>query len=410
MSKKSTGTNKAATTQAARSQSAAPTVNKKAKKQMASEPCWGGVVHTFHLQKLFHDDRDLAFKALVTIIFGSVIGIPLFRKMLFMSYPVAEEHEGKAANKWFQSMYGKGRDDLYFVTFWIIVFTYFRMLVMKDVFYPLARKFGIRGSKIERFAEQGYIVLYYVVSWASGMTLMYNSPYWMNTDHYWIGFPFDKLTGAMKAYYLVQFAFWLQQFYVLHTDMKRRDHNAMLIHHIITSLLIGGSYYFHVTPIGNAILVIMDVADVFLAVPKMLKYIGFRVVCDVLFGLFVVAWAYTRHYLFVIVIRSLIYRSHLFMDMSWKPEENKMFTPVVKNGFVTLLVGLELVLCFWFLMILKVIYKMFNGASADDNRSHDEESELEEADRRAMDKLTAKPAPVRESPTVVLRAKASTKA
>ncbi|KAG0225321.1 sphingosine N-acyltransferase lag1 [Actinomortierella wolfii] len=329
--------------------------------------------------------------------------------MLFMSYRVPEE--GKDGEWWFKATYAKGMDDLFFVSFWIIAFTYIRMLVMKDFFYPLARRFGIRGSKIERFAEQGYIVLYYVVSWASGMVLMYNSPHWMNTDYYWIGFPFDKLNGAMKAYYLIQFGFWIQQFYVLHTDMKRRDHNAMLIHHFITSFLIGGSYYFHVTPIGNAILVIMDVADVFLAVPKMLKYMGFRLVCDILFGLFVVAWAITRHYLFPLVIRSLIYRAPILMDMSWKPEENKMFTPFVKNCFVTLLVGLELVLCFWFFMILKVIYKMFNGAPADDNRSHDEESELEEADRRAAEKHVIKPTPVvRDSPTVVLRAKASTKA
>ncbi|KAG0269765.1 sphingosine N-acyltransferase lag1 [Actinomortierella ambigua] len=412
MSKKSTGPNKAASTQDAHSHGGAPTINKRGKKKMASEPCWGGVVKTFHLH-IFRDDRDLALKLLVMILCGgAVFGNSLFGKMLYLSYRVPEEvEEGKAAEPWYKASYAKGLDDLYFVAFWIIAFTYIRMFVMKDFFYPLARQFGIRGSKVERFAEQGYIVLYYVLSWVSGMWLMYNSPYWMNTEHYWIGYPFDKLNGAMKTYYLMQFGYWMQQFYVLHTDMKRRDHNAMLIHHFITSLLIGGSYFFHVTPIGNAILAIMDVADVFLAVPKMLRYMGFRLVCDVLFGLFVVAWAYTRHYLFVIVIHALIYQAPQLMDMSWNPAENKLFTPFVKNCFVTLLVGLELVLCFWFLMILKVIFKMFNGASADDNRSHDEESELEEADRRAStEKTHVKPTPVRDSPTVVLRAKASTKA
>lgn len=95
---------------------------------------------------------------------------------------------------------------------------------------------------------------------------MYNSPHWLNTDHYWIGYPHNKLSGAFKAYYLVQFGFWLQQFYVLNTDMKRKDYMAMLIHHFITSALIGFSYIAHLTRIGNAILIVMDVSDVFLAV------------------------------------------------------------------------------------------------------------------------------------------------
>lgn len=95
---------------------------------------------------------------------------------------------------------------------------------------------------------------------------MYNSPHWMNTDHYWIGYPHNKLSGAFKAYYLIQFGFWLQQIYVVNTDMKRKDYIAMLAHHFITCTLIGWSYSCHLTRIGNAILVVMDVADVFLAV------------------------------------------------------------------------------------------------------------------------------------------------
>jgi len=88
----------------------------------------------------------------------------------------------------------------------------------------------------------------------------------MNVDHYWIGNPHNKISGAFKFYYLVQFGFWLQQFYVVNTDMKRKDYIAMVAHHIITCTLIGWSYSCHLTRIGNAILVVMDVSDVFLAV------------------------------------------------------------------------------------------------------------------------------------------------
>lgn len=104
---------------------------------------------------------------------------------------------------------------------------------------------------------------------------MYNSPHWMNTDHYWIGYPHNTPTGAEKAYYLVQFGYWLQQIYVVNTDMKRKDYMAMLVHHFITCSLIGFSYLAHLTRIGNAILVVMDVSDVFLAVSLLVHFFYF---------------------------------------------------------------------------------------------------------------------------------------
>lgn len=112
--------------------------------------------------------------------------------------------------------------------------------------------------------------------------LMYNSPYWMNTDYYWIDYPHAKLQGSFKVYYLVQFGFWLQQIYVVNTDMKRKDYIAMLAHHFITCALIGGSYFVHLTRIGHAILVVMDVADVFLAV-SLFSRSGIGLLSSVLF-------------------------------------------------------------------------------------------------------------------------------
>ncbi|KAI7818702.1 TLC domain-containing protein [Gamsiella multidivaricata] len=208
--------------------------------------------------------------------------------------------------------------------------------------------------------------------------MMYKSPHWMNTDHYWIGYPHNKLSGEFKAYYLIQFGYWLQQIYVVNTDMRRKDYWAMLIHHFITCTLIGCSYAAHLTRIGNAILVVMDVSDVFLAIPKILKYQGYTTICDYLFGLFVVSWAITRHYLFPIIIMSLYNGPQKYLDMEWNPEKSKFMNLTVQRYFLALLYGLEAVLCFWFLMIFKVIYKMFNGAPADDNRSHDEDSGEEE--------------------------------
>ncbi|KAF9159507.1 sphingosine N-acyltransferase lag1 [Mortierella sp. AD011] len=358
-----------------------PSKDLKAKRpyKKAEAPVFQGVVKALHLESIFTDDKDLALKAMGVILLGYGLGNSFCKNMVTLSYPVQDEltREGES---WFTARFTNGPNDLIFTSFWIIAFTYIRALLMKSYFAPMGKRWGIRGSKLERFEEQMYILVYYAISWSSGMYLMYNSPYWMNTDHYWIGYPHHKLSGAFKAYYLVQFGFWLQQIYVVNTDMKRKDYWAMLAHHFITCTLIGWSYAFNLTRIGNAILVVMDVADVFLAVPKILKYQGYSAICDYLFGLFVVSWAITRHYLFPIIIMSLHEGPQKFMDMKWEPENFKFMTLNVQRGFLALLYGLEAVLCFWFFMIFKVIYKMFNGAPADDNRSHDEDSEEEVVD------------------------------
>ncbi|KAF9111670.1 sphingosine N-acyltransferase lag1 [Mortierella sp. AM989] len=345
----------------------------------AEAPVFQGIVKTFHLESIFTDDKDLALKTMGAIVLGYGFGIPFCKNMLTLSYPVQDEltREGES---WASARYTNGRNDILFSAFWVIAFTYIRALFMKSYFTPLGKRLGIRGSKLERFEEQMYILVYYFISWTSGMYLMYKSPYWMDTDHYWVGYPHNKLSGEFKAYYLIQLGYWVQQFYVVNTDMKRKDYWAMLIHHVITCALIGGSYMAHLTRIGNAILVVMDVSDVFLAIPKVLKYQGYTTICDYLFGLFVVSWAITRHYLFPIIIMSLYNGPQKFLDMKWEPENDKFVNLNVQRGFLALLYSLEAVLCFWFLLIFKVIYKMFNGASADDNRSHDEDSEEETAE------------------------------
>ena len=70
----------------------------------------------------------------------------------------------------------------------------------------------------------------------------------------------------MKGYLLVQWAFWLQQILVINMEERRKDHWQMLTHHVITISLISSCYSYHFTRVGNLILVLMDVVDLFLPV------------------------------------------------------------------------------------------------------------------------------------------------
>jgi acyl-CoA-dependent ceramide synthase len=68
-------------------------------------------------------------------------------------------------------LYERGWDDAYMVLFWIVTFTGLRAAVMDYVLKPFAQWAGIKSSKKiqTRFAEQAWMLLYYVVFWSVGM-------------------------------------------------------------------------------------------------------------------------------------------------------------------------------------------------------------------------------------------------
>lgn len=155
--------------------------------------------------------------------------------------------------------------------------------------------------------------------------LMYHSPYWFNTSYFWIDYPHIMMTRDIKSYYLMQTAFFIQQLYALHVEKRRKDHFAMVTHHVITITLLVSSYYSNFTRIGNAVLCSMDLSDLLLSVSvfqlyrvilfltycvrpidiqlaKILKYLDFSTLCDMTFAAFAIAWPITRHGFFTVII------------------------------------------------------------------------------------------------------------
>lgn len=76
------------------------------------------------------------------------------------------------------------------------------------------------------------------------------------------------MRGVMKAFNLVQLAFWFHQIIVINIEERRNDHWQMLVHHFITVSLIWGSYCYSHTRVGNLILILMDQGDLLLSVRR----------------------------------------------------------------------------------------------------------------------------------------------
>jgi acyl-CoA-dependent ceramide synthase len=61
--------------------------------------------------------------------------------------------------------------------------------------------------------------------------------------------------------------------------------------------------------------------------------------------------------------------------LDWNPAEGKYFTPTTQKMFVGLLMALNVIMFYWFMMIVKVISRLFTGSGTDDPRSDDEDED-----------------------------------
>ncbi|BGP29876.1 Sphingosine N-acyltransferase lag1 [Rhodotorula toruloides] len=289
-----------------------------------------------------------------------------FSRFLFLSFRKSDTQ-----------LYYKGRDDAFLIAWWVIAFCFLREAMMRWVFVPVAKMCGVRSRRaLIRFSEQGWSLAYYTCSWTLGLYINQTSPYRsLNTLHFWKGYPHDALPALTKWYYLVQTAFYIQQMIVINLEARRKDYYQMFAHHIITSLLMMFSYVLNWTRIGNTILCTMDLVDIFLPLAKLFKYTGNHKASDATFAIFLISWIVTRHIIFGRIIWSVVVEAQTVLDYDWRSEDGYYFSRNTQRCFTALLLALQLLICLWLAMILRVLWNMFLGASAEDTRSDDEDED-----------------------------------
>ena len=290
---------------------------------------------------------------------------------------------------------------------------------MTYILHPFAALCGVRkASKKTRFVEQAWLFVYYTIFWTLGMYIYCTSEYFLNLPKLWEDFPVRHMDTLFKHYYLIQFAFWLQQIVVVNIEERRKDHWQMFTHHIVTCLLLTTSYGYYQTRVGNLILCVMDIVDVTLPAAKMLKYAGFERACDFAFGVFMISWVLARHIAYLAICWSVHFDTRAVMtfgcydsitgertsttpppdsrfvleagpDGSIPPGGTEIWTNIVQpyaypgetvcynnnmsHLFLALLLFLQGITILWFTMILRVAWRVVKGQGADEVRSDDED-------------------------------------
>lgn len=338
--------------------------------------------------RTFKDNQLVITRSILTAIYAAHLLVPLWRaytsKFIHLQYLQGFNASGEA-------VFGVGRDDAYFVVHWLVMLTFLRSFIMLLILEPFASsvcKIYSKKAKL-RFAEQGWLMVYYCCSFGYGWYVYQKSPHYLNLDKLYLDWPNHEILAAFKRYYLITTAFSLLLVYVLHVEEPRKDHYQMLTHHIITCCLIIGSYHYDFLRVGNVILMVMDSVDIFLPLAKMLRYSGYTTACDAMFLLFLVSWVVLRHGVYnVILYHTWQHFGPLADDARCVPGQvhGRCWNDTIINTFLALLAGLQVIALVWMYMIFKVAYRVVTGSGAEDVRSDEEDTDNEEEEEEANEK------------------------
>jgi|MDTB01.1.fsa_nt_gb hypothetical protein len=231
-------------------------------------------------------------------------------------------------------------------------------------------------KKITKFVESIWRFIFYGIFVVQGyITLFTPQPaVWVtDTAQHWQGWPlYDSPYGdAIKLYYVLELGCYIHQ--LMWTEVTRSDALEMILHHIVTITVMFLSWLAGFQRIGSSILLVHDVADIFLESAKCFNYtnkIGGRkwagIVCDALFGVFAVVFFVSR---LVIFPKYMLY--------SLLHDAPTIFKGVWPGYWVySVLLGiLQILHINWFYFICLMIYRLVTTGIEKDERSDDEEDD-----------------------------------
>ncbi|XP_061350990.1 ceramide synthase LOH2 isoform X2 [Gastrolobium bilobum] len=253
-----------------------------------------------------------------------------------------------------------------------------RFFLDRFVFRRLAIRLLARGRapsritkemqiKIGKCTESLWKLTYYATVEAYILKIIYHEPWFSNTKLYLKGWPNHELKSPLVIYYMCECGFYIYSIAAILTwETRRKDFAVMFTHHVITVLLIGGSYLTGFFRIGSIILALHDASDVFLEAAKVFKYSGKEFGASVCFGLFAISWLILRLIFFpfwVIKATSFDLVECLNLSLSYH-----MFLYYVFN---TLLIMLLIFHVYWWMLIFAMINRQLKnrGKVGEDIRS-----------------------------------------
>ncbi|WIA39479.1 hypothetical protein OEZ86_005577 [Tetradesmus obliquus] len=219
-------------------------------------------------------------------------------------------------------------------------------------------------TAVQKFSESLWKLLVYSTFLAIGVVCAWRAPWVLDTWQFWQGWPHHEFTLPMRLLYNLELGFYVSSIFMIQCwEVRRKDHWPMFCHHIATATLIATSLRFSFWRIGTVVMLLHDANDVLMEAAKLAKYCKKEDLSLGLFASFVVAWLGLRLLAFpLMVIRSTLYE--LPSILGGKTNSYYMF-----NGLLLMLLVLH---CYWFTLILRVVWVTLTTGQTQDVREDDD--------------------------------------
>jgi len=247
--------------------------------------------------------------------------------------------------------------------------------IMKELGYSLSEireyfdwrrdETTMRGMQ-QKFNEEAWKGLTMTFMTIYGIWVMSNEPFFSDPSllfkewpqiESWRVFLYYQLACGYHAHRAV-WQFW---------DKKRSDFIAMFIHHWVTVVLVGASWYWGIMNIGAVVMVAHDNSDIFLPIAKCSRWLQWNTLKNVAFATFVCSWILSRICMFS---WKVIIPVFMYAPTAYSCHYGKFV------GFASLLLLLLILHLYWTYAIIGVAVQWICcGNSLEDSRSDDEANE-----------------------------------
>ncbi|KAL4166112.1 hypothetical protein KRP22_013377 [Phytophthora ramorum] len=252
---------------------------------------------------------------------------------------------------------------------------------------PLARlvlspKKRVVEDRVHRFTTVLFKFLYFTAITIVGFKVMQHEPWFPPSlgGEGEVVKTFDTLSdapsSALKYYFMVQLGYHLHSLlFMLFFSPIRNDFIEMLLHHVATIILIGGSYLANYTAFGALVVFTHDIGDVTGYGIKSIVDTGNTPLVAFMYVVLLVSWAYTRLFVFPC---HLIYSSMVKLPQKHPDIVGAFVHPM--NAMLCMLMVLHV---YWYFLFLVMGYALVNKGVAEDIQHKvegpsEEEEEAEE--------------------------------
>lgn len=238
------------------------------------------------------------------------------------------------------------------------------------------KKLKTPPALLKKASESCWRCFIYFVLFVYGGYVLVGEHWFWDTNQVMSGFiRSQQLPEGIKWYYLAELSLYLQLCITQMFDTKRKDFWQQYLHHLITVLLISGSYICGHFRFGALIMFVHDASDFWLESAKVTNYAKLKKRSELFFVVFAVTFYLTRwvYFPFWILLTFMRENSRLC-----GPLTSYLSFPYLMLYLCFILLALHI---YWGLLIARMVYKFtVAGEIEKDERSDSEESDNDDSD------------------------------